>query len=196
MPMAVATKVPTLRQRRMKQAAVMPRPAPRPIATVPSMGGGPVTMEGLRGAPSLAQQRMAARYGATGLAGPTYAVQPTGLYGGREPGPARGIMWNEATMRALSRGATARGLRLRAYLKKRDEAGRKRRAALFERYYADWYQRGKAAWDAGDRRRAAYYARRIASLRWWYRHGQKVAGPTAIRGPISFGHGSWPGSAG
>lgn len=61
-------------------------------------GSGPTFM---RTAPSLAQQTMAARAGATGLMGPTYQSMAGAA---SEPSPLGGTFGNFATLEALARG--------------------------------------------------------------------------------------------
>ena len=96
----LSTNVATVRQRQQLRTGA--RETTVASMTMPWMLP-PMTPQGMfaRSAPSLGQSAMAARYGATGLAGPTYASTAAGP---AEPGPRTGVLPNFSTLKALAHG--------------------------------------------------------------------------------------------
>ena len=122
----LSTNVATVRQRQQLRTGA--RETTVASMTMPWMLP-PMTPQGMfaRTAPSLGQSAMAARYGATGLAGPTYASTTAGP---AEPGPQAGVLPNFATLAALARGQSERSGWARGVLRKQAEdilARRRRR---------------------------------------------------------------------
>ena len=93
----------------------------------------------MRSQPSLGQQSAAARYGATGLSGPTYGSMAAGA---TEPGPRMGALPNYATLKALALGQGRQSAWARQTLRKwAAQAQAKRRRRQRQRLMAELARR-------------------------------------------------------